>query len=329
MLSEAVRILKLSSVSRASSEAARRHLAEIKVPSSDASPGPLDLTGRVSREGEFPSGLGGFADVWKGIWTDARGSHAVAIKVLRAPLDDPAKQSKMQKRLRRELCVWQRLKHKNILVLHGTASNFGNCLGFVCPWLENGSINKYLKKQGANLLMTHRLQLLCEVAAGLAYLHALGVVHGDLTGANILIADDDGSACLCDFGLSSIAAEFQGTSYITSTMGGNIRWLAPELLEVDEDGIVNVVNIHSDAYSYGSVTLEILSGQLPFPNLPVVAQVMMAIYKGQKSCRPVTPYVTDQLWGFINQCWADTPTARPTAEELLKSMHRFRHQSLP
>ncbi|KZP18572.1 kinase-like protein, partial [Athelia psychrophila] len=237
-------------------------------------------------------------------------------------------------RLRRELCVWQRLKHKNILVLHGTASNFGNCLGFVCPWLENGSINKYLKKQGANLLMTHRLQLLCEVAAGLAYLHALGVVHGDLTGANILIADD-GSACLCDFGLSSIAAEFQGTSYITSTMGGNVRWLAPELLDVAEDGIAPMVNVHSDVYSYGSVTLEILSGQLPFPYLSHDSQVMLqlVLHKGQKSRRPVTPYVTDQLWGFINQCWADTPTARPTAEELLKSMHRFRHnemyQSLP
>lgn len=87
-------------------------------------------------------------------------------------------------------------------------------------------------------------------------MHASGVVHGDLIGANILITDD-GSACLCDFGLSSIVAEFQGTSYITSTMGGNIRWAAPELLRTGEDGTVPMVNIHSDTYSYGSVTLEV------------------------------------------------------------------------
>lgn len=192
-------------------------------------------------------------------------------------------------RLRRELCVWQRLSHKNILVLYGITSNFGHCPGFVCPWLENGSISKYLKKRGVDLLAAHHLQLvrmsfrklshccsfvlkLCEVAAGLSYcesittlgqtdlmlrsVHTSGVVHGDLTGANILVADD-GSACLCDFGLSSIAAEFQGTSYITSTMGGNVRWAAPELILPTEDGTVPMVDTYCDAYSYGSVTLEV------------------------------------------------------------------------
>ncbi|KZP19477.1 kinase-like protein, partial [Athelia psychrophila] len=223
-------------------------------------------------------------------------------------------------RIRRELCVWQRLKHKNILVLYGITSNFGHCPGFVCPWLENGSISKYLKRRSADLLMTHRLQ--GKYQSHLQQVHASGVVHGDLTGANILIADD-GSACLCDFGLSSIAAEFQGTSYMTSTMGGNVRWAAPELLRVPEDGTVPMVNAHSDAYSYGSVTLEILSGQLPFPYLAHDAQVMIQVYTGGKPRRPETNYVTDQLWAFINQCWADTPTARPVAEELLQSMEGF------
>ena len=84
------------------------------------------------------------------------------------------------------------------------------------------------------------------------------MVHGDLTGANILV-DDDGSARLCDFGMSSIAAEFQGTSYITSTIGGNIRWAAPEyvLQANDESVAVAGVNKQTDAYSYGSVTLEV------------------------------------------------------------------------
>lgn len=91
------------------------------------------------------------------------------------------------------------------------------------------------------------------------------MVHGDLTGANVLVADD-GSARLCDFGLSSIAAEFQGTSYITSTMGGNVRWAAPELLLVPEDGTVPAVNNHSDVYSYGSVTLEVCVSYVPYSN---------------------------------------------------------------
>lgn len=77
---------------------------------------PIDLTGEITREGKYACAHGGFADVWKGIWSNARGAHvmrailctacppdsslslqAVAIKVLRAPMDDPAKQLKLQK----------------------------------------------------------------------------------------------------------------------------------------------------------------------------------------------------------------------------------------
>ncbi|KAF7973410.1 hypothetical protein HWV62_15209 [Athelia sp. TMB] len=185
---------------------------------------------------------------------------SVAIKVLKVYMDDPTKKKKVEKRLRRELLIWWRLDHKNVLPLYGIASGFGLYPGFVCPWLENGSVNKYLAKQGNNLSLYDRLKLviLCEVATGLTYLHGEGVVHGDLTGANILV-DDDGSACLCDFGMSSIAAEFQGTSYITSTIGGNIRWAAPEyVLQANDESVAAAgVSKQTDAYSYGSVMLEV------------------------------------------------------------------------
>ncbi|KZP19479.1 kinase-like protein [Athelia psychrophila] len=242
-------------------------------------------------------------------------------------------------RLNRELRVWQRLKHKNVLLLYGTVASFGPCLSFVSPWLKNGSISNYVKTWGGDLGMANRLQLvsktflntismllislkLCEVAAGLSYLHQSGVVHGDLTGANILIADDC-SACLCDFGLSSIAAEFLGTS--ESFIPDNIRWAAPELYHVPKDGAVPMVSTHSDVYSYGSVAFEILSGRIPFEYLRD-AQVIRQVFQGKKTPRPPSqnaPYVTDQLWAFMNQCWVEPPPDRPDVEQLLQSMQRF------
>lgn len=44
---------------------------------------------------------------------------------------------------------------------------------------------------------------------------------------------------------------------MTSTLGGNVRWAAPELYHQPEDGSATVVDTHSDVYSYGSVTLEV------------------------------------------------------------------------
>lgn len=102
------------------------------------------------------------------------------------------------------------------------------------------------------------------------------IIHGDLTGvselfkfifaeillmepavkANILI-NATGTACLCDFGLSMIIAEFHGTSYYTSTITGSVRWSAPELYQV-QDGVTRTgLSMESDVYSFGSVMLQV------------------------------------------------------------------------
>lgn len=83
--------------------------------------------------------------------------------------------------------------------------------------------------------------------------HSHSVIHGDLTGvctispsycsdlnidvsqSNILIGSI-GCACVADFGMSTILAEFEGTSYYSSTVGGVIRWRVPELLHISESG---------------------------------------------------------------------------------------------
>lgn len=107
-------------------------------------------------------------------------------------------------------------------------------------------------------------------------MHSFDVVHGDLTGVSIspltfaihlsdssfqsnILIDDEGKARLCDFGLSSIAADFQSTSHLTSTIGGNVRWAAPELYHIYEDDSTPSVTKYSDIYSFGSVMLEVRS----------------------------------------------------------------------
>ena len=67
--------------------------------------------------------------------------------------------------------------------------------------------------------------------------------------------DDDGTARLIDFGLSTIKPEFDGNSFNSSTVGGAIRWLAPELLA--GFGRTRVLSRPSDIYSLGSVILQV------------------------------------------------------------------------
>jgi serine/threonine protein kinase len=72
--------------------------------------------------------------------------------------------------------------------------------------------------------------------------------------SNILI-DHNGTARLVDFGLSTIKPEFDSTSYNSSTIGGALRWLSPELLPVS--GKARILSPASDIYSLGSVILQV------------------------------------------------------------------------
>jgi len=171
---------------------------------------------------------------------------------------------------------------------------------------------------------TVRITLLAGCTNFTWTVHESGVVHGDLTGSNILI-NSQGKPCLCDFGLSKIILEFSGTSYFTGTRGA-VRWAASELYCcLDDDEHVPVINKQCDIYSYGSVMLQVLSGQIPYHYMKSDGQVVINLYYGITPKRPNTARTTDELWDFIGKCWAE-PTERPTIGQVSIFVHQYRSQ---
>ena len=73
---------------------------------------------------------------------------------------------------------------------------------------------------------------------------------------------DDGRAVLSDFGLSKVIDELaEPTGLTTSGHGGNVRWIAPELLfdQADEEGFGAKYSLtqKSDVWSFGCVAYEV------------------------------------------------------------------------
>jgi serine/threonine protein kinase len=93
------------------------------------------------------------------------------------------------------------------------------------------------------------------------YLHAEGLIHGDLRGSNILV-DNDHHPRLADFGLGSIAESTAGSH--TSKGGGSIRWMVPELLRAEGDF---QRTLPTDVYSYGCVCVEVRHSMSSIPYL--------------------------------------------------------------
>ncbi|KAG2095090.1 kinase-like domain-containing protein [Suillus discolor] len=274
-----------------------------------------DLSEYITKDGDYPITRGGFGEIWKCTY---RSSVKVAVKALQVYADDqlgPAKVKKI-KRIKRELRICANLKHTNILPIFGYTHGFGPFPAIVSPWAENGNLIVYLEREGAALTLVRRFQLLRDIIAGLQHLHANNVIHGDFNGPNVLI-HGDGTACVADFGLSLMYSEVITASQAswTSTLKGNMRWMAPELLIPErEDGSPTRPSEQSDIFSFGGIMLQVLTNKIPYYYLPNDAAIVLCIARSEKPFRSRYPGLPEKYWRFIEQCWSTNPRDRPSTD---------------
>ncbi|KAG6833875.1 hypothetical protein H0H93_012924, partial [Arthromyces matolae] len=228
------------------------------------------------------------------------------------------------KQFAREVLLWGQLSHSNVLPIYGLYRLRGRpCL--VMPWMENGDVNKYLKEHPS----ASRLNLAIDVASGLQYLHAYGIIHGDLKGANILISTS-GRAHVADFGLSSISSDPQILAWTShssiSSKGGSVRWQAPELFDMENDQLVHNTK-SSDVYALGCVCYEIFTGQIPLSHITRDPTVMYQVKSGLRPSKPPPsspPWnqwgLTPSIWSIMNSCWVESPLRRPTVKDILRGL---------
>ncbi|KAG2140609.1 kinase-like domain-containing protein [Suillus clintonianus] len=272
-----------------------------------------DLTNDVQGRLSYPSASGGFGDIWKCVLVKSNRAVQVAVKTIRSfESDNEESVRKNAKRVRRELTIWGRLKHDRILPLWGVANDFGPYPAMICPWADNGALTGFLERQQDRLSYQDKFSLLNDIALGLQYLHSKSVVHGDLTGSNVLI-NGQGQACLADFGLSTIIVEFIGTSYFTNSIWGNIRWAATELYEVPDNATLTT---ECDVYSFGSIILQVLTSKVPYYNVKKDIAVLAQVIKGMKPEPPKESRIAQGHWNFIQRCWLPR-ASRPSAGEIV------------
>ncbi|KAG1812945.1 kinase-like domain-containing protein, partial [Suillus subaureus] len=141
------------------------------------------------------------------------------------------------------------------------------------------------------------------------------IIHGDLTGTNVLI-DGDGKVYLADFGLAGTINQLTGMTYLTelTCRPGAIRWTAPEILSGEES--TSAATTRSDMYSFGSIMLMQLTNLsfVPWCHLSNDTAILLKVIEGK--IRPRIN-VTDQHWNFMVSCWSMIPIYRPSAVEAL------------
>jgi serine/threonine protein kinase len=172
-----------------------------------------------------------------------------AMKVLSAELA-----SEIQiKRFEREMRSLAKLSHPNIAALHNAVHSDNQLILFL-EFIEGRTLE--------SILATGRLEVetgvgyIKQVLLALGYAHKQGVVHRDVTPANVIIVAD-GQVKLSDFGLSKSF----GDSLLTNCgeILGSLPYLAPEQLKG-----ATQPDRRSDLYSVGAILYEHLTGRKPF-----------------------------------------------------------------
>ena len=123
---------------------------------------------------------------------------------------------------------------------------------FVMQFANNGSLLSYLDKNINKLTWKDKLRYLWQIAGDLYTIHAMGLVHCDLHGGNIV--SHDGTPFICDLGLSQSVNSRQSNS----TIRGVLPFIAPEVFHTCK------FTQKSDVYSLGIIMYLITTGEPPF-----------------------------------------------------------------
>jgi len=259
---------------------------------------------------DFPNGLpiarGGSADVWDGTLNGVR----VAIKAFRISLADDIQS--IDKAFCEEVVVSRRMSHPNLVQFLGVSSLRPFCM--VSQWMAHGNVRDYVCSNPT----TDRLKLLVNIARGLEFLHSHKIVHGDLKGDNILM-NEDREACLVDFGLTSIISDHSAPNCV-STPRGTVRWMAPELFDLDMAGPPDSLrSVASDVYALAMVVIEVFTGRVPFYGYNECALVSR-VYSGVRPGRPEQGLelgLSDEIWEMVQSCWHHEKAKRPVISSVL------------
>ncbi|XP_060911278.1 LIM domain kinase 1-like isoform X1 [Labrus mixtus] len=171
----------------------------------------------------------------------------------------------------KEVKVMRCLDHPNVLKFIGLFYK-DKRINFVSEYIKGGTLRETIIKMDQEFPWGTRVGYAKDIAAGMAYLHSMNVIHRDLNSHNCLVRENQ-TVVVADFGLARLVMEERNQSQISSlerpgkgtltelrrpdrrkryTVVGNPYWMAPEMINgksYDE---------RVDIFSFGIMICEII-----------------------------------------------------------------------
>jgi serine/threonine protein kinase len=193
---------------------------------------------------------GGMASIFRAV--DEESGEAVALKVPHLQYEADVV---FWERFRREEEIALRLDHPN-LVRARPPRREKTRVYLVMELVSGTSLAALVRERGA-LPPAEALELARQTCDALAYLHAQGIVHGDVKPDNVLLGAD-GRVKLLDFGIAHLETARKLTVSGLTASVGTPDYMAPEQLRG------RTGDARADVFALGTMLYELLTGRLPY-----------------------------------------------------------------
>lgn len=257
-------------------------------------------------------GSGAMGVVWRA--QDPVLGRTVAIKTISAALGSD---NENKERFLREARAAAQLNHPNII----TVFDFGqadNELYMAMELLEGKDLKELINL--GQLTFDQKLDIMEQVADGLAYAHGREVIHRDLKPGNIHV-QPNGQVKILDFGLARL-----GSSDLTKTgvVMGTPNYMSPEQVMGER------VDARSDVFSAGAVFYELLTNRKPFDAESVHATLYQVVHREAPPPRQWDPRLPEGIVQVIEIAMSKQVDGRyKDASALRDAIRAFRYGEEP
>ena len=253
-------------------------------------------------------GRGGMGEVYEA--DDVRSGRRVALKVVNLARSSPV----ALQRFLREGQLAASLSHPNTVYVFGSGEIDG--IPFIVTELVTGGTLADRVKDSGPPPVSHAVDAILGVVAGLSAAADLGILHRDVKPSNCFVLDD-GSVKIGDFGVS-IPLEAQELTQLTLTgvIVGTPSFCAPEQLKGVE------LDVRTDIYSVGATLFYLLIGRPPFRADNIVQLIEQVVTTAPEAPHHLRSEVPLRLSEIVTACLAKERERRPATYEALAAALR-------
>lgn len=264
---------------------------------------------------------------------DERLDRRVAIKVMRPPGSIPAAPDSPEaaeildalerdrKRFLREIRTTAQLEHPGTPAVYDTgvetAPDGGTQLWLVMQLLRGSTLEAMLDhtEYGATApSVAWAAAIAAQIAAVLADVHRVDIVHRDIKPGNVMIVDG-GLVKVLDFGIAILrgAGALPRLTQVDRTVG-TPAYMSPEQC------LGQAVTSASDIYSLGCLLYELLTGDVPFHGTTDAALRTHHLHSPAPSALAQRAEVPSAVDALVSSMLAKDPQARPSAEAVYQTL---------